>query len=114
MSTGATDKLACELLIDDDDDPTAPKTTARINLASQPLHVLEEVCWGPEDGEAGVAAGAGERGDEAKGEAIGNYVDNLVPVLLSTAAQLFPARSSWVRSWRGPMKAVVDAFEPLK
>ena len=36
----------------------------------------------------------------------------LGPVALSTLAQVFPFLSTWVRSWRGPMKALVDLFEP--
>ena len=36
----------------------------------------------------------------------------LVPVSLSTLAQIFPILSTWVRSWRGPLKAIVDLFEP--
>jgi len=35
------------------------------------------------------------------------------PAVLSAVAQVFPCLSSWVRSWRGPMKSLVDAFEPL-
>ena len=37
----------------------------------------------------------------------------LVPVGLSTLAQVFPALSTRVRMWRGPLKPLVDAFEPL-
>jgi len=36
-----------------------------------------------------------------------------VPAALSAVAQVFPAISTWVRSWRGPAKAVLDLIEPL-
>jgi len=35
------------------------------------------------------------------------------PALLSTVAQIFPIFSTWTRSLTGPLKGLVDVFEPL-
>ena len=86
LGSSSSNKLMCEIELEDPEDAAAGKrTTTKVNLAMQALHVLEEVAWGFEDGEAGVSVGAGPgRGDESKGEAIGSYVDGLVPIFIFT------------------------------
>ena len=84
LGCSSNNKLLCEIELDDSEEAIAGKrTTTKVNLATQALHVLEEVAWGFEDGEAGVSVGAGPgRGDESKGEAIGSYLDDLVPIFI--------------------------------
>lgn len=70
-------KQVCEVEVEDGDG----RRPLKVDLATQPLHVLEEVVWSPETGDGAAARGVLGRGSDAKGE-LGVYVDGLVPALL--------------------------------
>ena len=88
LSCSGPHKQTCELELDAAD-AAAPRRVEKVHLSTQPVHVLDEVVWGPEQGPASAeskaaAAAGGGRGDEAKGGSMGAYVVGLVPMLLFT------------------------------
>ena len=81
VSVGGANKQTCKIEL-------SSGRLEEVHLSTQPIHVLDEVCWGPEQGatsELGLAAascGGGRSVDDLSGGSIGGYIAGLVPVLL--------------------------------
>ena len=81
-------KQTCEIELLDGADASTPGRIEKVNLSTQPVHVLDEVVWGPEqgaasaEGKAAAAAGGGRSADDLRGGSMGAYVSGLVPMLL--------------------------------
>jgi hypothetical protein len=90
LAYSGADMQTCEIELDGAD-ASAPRRVEKVHLSTQPVHVADEVAWGPEggaDSAEGLAAAGGGRRDDARGGS-GGYVDGLVPML--TFAPLGPA-----------------------
>ena len=67
----------------------APRHVEKVHLSTQPVHVLDEVAWGPEGGAASAEGKAAETAGGGRCAAglnngIGSWVEGLVPQLLFT------------------------------
>lgn len=86
LNYSGPDKQTCEIVLESAD-AAAPRRVEKVHLSTQPVHVLNEVAWGPEKGansaegmEAATAGGG--RGDDLRGGPSGSYAAGLVPMLL--------------------------------
>ena len=60
---------------------SAASRKMKIKLATQPLHVADEVVWGPEDGDGdSTAVVTAQGGTEGRGGLAGGFVEGLVPM----------------------------------
>ena len=90
LSCSGPNKQTCEIELDNGGFEGAPRRVEKVHLSTQPVHVLDDVCWGPEEGamselgQAAASLGGGRSIDDLNGGPIGGYVAGLVPMLLFT------------------------------